>query len=269
MGGTPTPPDINQQGVNKPSLVTSGQNPTKGPEWSKQQKRAYHRINSLLTYWRAHNYAVLWLCLTSAEKSDPKSLAPHFQRLKQSIERKFGFSRLEHINIRTSEGNGVYHTFLAYKLPNGWRPYRFYIPQAWLSQEWDRIHGAKIVWISRVRKGYKSHKRLSQYCVAQYCAGQTEFVRLSWSWKRSLGGPLVKTWKALIKLRKNVKWALEDWNKLLGGQVIELQYDYTKWIFYPPPALRFEMQLMAQMDLEGNPLKPFNTSGLYYSKLAS
>jgi hypothetical protein len=220
-----------------PSLVISRQNPTEEKGWSRKQKRAYHRIMSMLTYWRSFNHAVLWITLTSSEKSDPKKLSYHFQILKQRIERKYGFSRLEHVNIRTSEGNGVYHTFLAYKLPNGWRPYRFYIPQKWLSDAWKDIHGAEVVWIERVKKGYKSHKRLSGYAVSQYCAGQSKFERLSWSWKRSLGGALVKTWKKLLKLSENGKETLDFWNKLLSGQKIELGTVFTRYIFEPPPHL--------------------------------
>ena len=61
-----------------------------------------------------------------------------------------------------------------------------FIPQAWLSKEWEKIHGAKIVYIKRVRTNEWSLKCVSRYLVSQYLAGgQSEIVRCSWSWWRA------------------------------------------------------------------------------------
>lgn len=228
-----------------PSLDNYSQNTTKHKEWSRQQKRIYHRIMSLLRYWFSFDYAVLWFCLTSSPNSDFSKLNYHFQVLKQKIEREYGFRGIEHLIVKTKEGHGVIHGFLAWKPPRGVRKYRFYIPQDWLSVEWERIHGAKIVWISRVRAGEKSRKRISRYCVSQYCVNQEALVRVSWSWKRGLGGALVKTWNMLrrtcLDCGKSVKTAVALWNKLLAGFEVKLLDVWGNLLlFKPPPCLGFE-----------------------------
>jgi hypothetical protein len=60
-----------------------------------------------------------------------------------------------------------------------------YIPQAWLSEEWDKIHGARIVWISRLKKNKNSIRNVARYFISQYLGGQSAVVRVSWSWWRS------------------------------------------------------------------------------------
>ena len=243
-------------GGRAPSLDTNSQNRTKAAqsssdqpkrrEWSRQQKRIYHRVMSLLQFWMSHNYGILWICLTSSPKSDPSKLAYHFKILRQRIERKLGFKGLQYVSIRTNEGNGVLHVLLSWRPPRGVRPYRFYIPQRWLSEQWEAIHGAKVVWVARVRYGEKSRRNLSRYIVSQYCANQNALVRISWSWRRSLGGPLVRTWKKLVEVCRNsgktIKDAIVMWDKLLAGSVVRVEDFFGNlWVFIPPPRLGFEM----------------------------
>jgi len=44
-------------------------------EWSRQQKRGYHRVWSVLQYWTANGFQVLWVCLTTGVDSDAQALA--------------------------------------------------------------------------------------------------------------------------------------------------------------------------------------------------
>jgi hypothetical protein len=60
-----------------------------------------------------------------------------------------------------------------------------WIPQAWLSDIWRELTGARVVFIRRVSNGGGNVKRIARYCVQQYLAGQSAIVRVSWSWWRS------------------------------------------------------------------------------------
>jgi hypothetical protein len=149
---------------------------------------------SLLLFWMTHGYQILWITVTSSSTSDPDKLTEHFSTLKKRIERNFGFADLEHFKVSTYEGHGVLHFFLAYKPKPGERAKKFFIPYDWLKENWLDIHGAWSVWIKPVKNTNRSRKSLSRYCVSHYCADQSLMRRVSWSWKRGLGGALVRTY---------------------------------------------------------------------------
>lgn len=162
-------------------------------EWSRAQRRCWHRIRSLLHYWQARGYQLLWVMLSTAPGGDRRKLRYHHKRLLQQLDRKLGFGGVEHFLVETTEGNGVLHVVWA------WRGSRsFYVPQAWLSAEWERLHGAPVVWVSRIGNGRRDRDRLSRYMVAQYCGSQSGFVRFSYSWWRCELA-LAKCWEALKK----------------------------------------------------------------------
>ena len=183
--------------------------------WSRKQKRGYQRIRSITTYWREAGYEMSWLMFSTAAGGDASKLAGDHQRIKQAVERHFNFPNIQHFMVQTEEGNGVLHVLWAWRAPKGFRPVSFYVPHAWLSKRWERIHGAKVVWISKVTQTKKSLQRVSHYCISQYVAGQAGYVRMSWSWWRMFGFPLVGAWY-LFK-----KWGL--W----GGNYFN--YSYSKW----------------------------------------
>ncbi len=132
--------------------------------------------------------------LSTAPGGDARKLAYHHKRLRQSLERKLGFKGVEFFQVETTEGNGVLHVVWA------WRGERsFYVPQDWLSSEWKRIHGAPIVWVSRIGSGQRDRDKVGRYMVAQYCGGQSGFVRFSYSWW-SCEFPLAKCWETLKTL---------------------------------------------------------------------
>ena len=211
--------------------------------WSHQQKRVYHRCMSLLHYWMSYGYQILWVTLTSSNESDVDQMNDHFTTLKKRIERTFSYASIEHLAIRTDEGNGVYHLFLAYKLQKGRRQKRFYIPQGWLSKQWNDIHSARVVWIKHVENSPSSKKRLSRYCVSQYCANQNLLRRVSWSWKRGLGGALVGTWNSIKDTCVSGKSeALSVWNRVLSGETVILKIPgvLLGYVVHPPPHLYCE-----------------------------
>jgi hypothetical protein len=218
--------------------------------WTSQQKRAFHRIMSLLQYWFSNGYQVLWFDLTSSPISSAEEMNKHYTVLKKRMERQFGYANTEHLLIKTTEGYGVYHGFIAYKTQSGEKGNSFYIPQAWISDNWNEIHGATNVWIGRVRKGNKSQRKVSCYSVSQYCANQPGFVYLSWSWKRGLGGALVRTWKELRDFISDRNRVIGIWNRVLAGEEITLRqagsaFTHANFIevFHPPPHLSYDFSV--------------------------
>ena len=195
----------------------NAQKSTKRRSWTKQQKRIFHRTKSLLFYWEAARYDVLWVVLTTAVGGDPSALAYHHKKLRNRIERELGFTGLEFIHVQTAEGNGVLHVMWAWKLPPKKNRGAFYIQQEWLSQQWQEIHGAPYVFIKRYRAGGVSAQRISQYLVSQYVSNQSALVRVSWSKLRSLGFPLGPTWQQLKSHWKRYKSASVSFSKLIAA----------------------------------------------------
>ena len=218
--GIPGSPEAVERPAGDPKGISAGRSSL---PWTRKQKRCYQRVRSVLRYWLSNGYQVLWVCLTSAPDSDADKLAYHHQILRQRIEREFGYHGLEHFQVRTNEGHGVLHIFWAWKEKRpGFRSRSFYIPQDWLSRAWEEIHGAKIVWICRLKNSKKSVKAVSAYAVSQYCAEQNGFQRMSWSWKRTFGFPMVRMWE-FFKLRYRnfpLGLAVLQWEAFLSGAVI-------------------------------------------------
>jgi hypothetical protein len=169
---------------------------------------------SYLTFWQAHGDMVLWVMLSSAFPGGLETLTRHFQRLREEIERTLGFEGLEFLAVKTREGHGVIHCLLGWK---GDRP--FFIPQRWLSQTWERIHGAPVVWVRKVKSGRGHRLRLSGYLVSQYLAEQDALVRVSGSWRRTFGFPLGRVYGELKK-RALYGARVALWSALLSGERI-------------------------------------------------
>jgi hypothetical protein len=195
---------------------------------------------SLLLFWMTHGYQILWITLTSSSTSDPDKLTEHFSTLKKRIERNFGFADLEHFKVSTYEGNGVLHFFLAYKPKPGERAKKFFIPYDWLKENWLDIHGAWDVWIKKVKNGKRSRARLSTYNASQYCADQSLLRRVSWSWKRGLGGALVRTYTEVKQFLQSKTECIKIWNRVLSGEEVVIQIPGSAnlvFVAHPPPHL--------------------------------
>jgi len=166
--------------------------------WDRKQKRAYHKALTLLRHFSVCGHQVFFVTLTGSPQSDAKQLSYHHERLKLSAIRKLGLPGLEHFKVITSEGHGVIHALWAIPpAQKGFRDSAVFIPQKWLSEEWLRIHGAKIVDIRRVNMANHSRRRLSRYIVSQYCSGQSGFVRSDYTRPKWLGFSIRSTWARL------------------------------------------------------------------------
>lgn len=235
-----------------------------GGEWNRQQKRTYHRVLTLLHYWEANDYLIRWITLTSSPESPDASdygdsinsaITYNHQKLRQTVERaKLAYDHdgrahrlshirdLEHITIRTSEGHGVIHTFWAWKPPAGNHSQSFYIPQKWLSDQWERLHNAPVVDIQQYGKAdYHDRSHVARYCASQYVGDHGEALEtVSWSWERSLGGPVAETWERLKRAVNDVGRAIEVWNRVLEGERVVVHEQRTgsvlvETVVKPPP----------------------------------
>jgi hypothetical protein len=179
-----------------------------------------------LDFWAGQGFQVLWVHLTTAPDGDAGRLAYHHKRLRQSVEAKWGYEGLQFVEVITKEGHGVIHALWAWR-PHTWRRGEkarpFYVPQRWLSEAWGRIHGAKVVWIEKVRT--EEAGRLARYMAGQYMAGQEAVVRITASWKRMLGISGVRLWRWWRAHYRETerKEALMTWKDLLRSGKADLR----------------------------------------------
>ena len=164
---------------------------TAKPSWCPKQRRTFQRIKTFLQMSVALGWQVIRTDLTSPVGSDARTLLRDFQELKRRVERRFRV-HLYYYNIRTTEGNGVLHQ--VWGVDSG-RP--VYFPQAWLSEEWEKIRGAKIVYIKRMKSGKHHQARVARYCASQYLGGQTSIAHCSYS--RDLPLKLGEAWNFFKK----------------------------------------------------------------------
>jgi hypothetical protein len=195
--------------------------------WSRQQKRIYHRVQTCLLRWESQGYMVGWVMLSSS--SSPECLAANHARLLRRIGRKFGYREVEYIVIETGEGEnvpeehrGVLHALWAWKVPPGWRGKHFYVPQAWLSEGWEALHGASYAWIAPYRPGHRSRGKVSRYVVTQYLKDQSALRRFFWSWRRTFGVPIVTMWRRFIRAygSDGMAGVLERWQAFVRGEAV-------------------------------------------------
>jgi hypothetical protein len=175
--------------------MDDGLNPNHTPTWSTAQRRCFQRIKSGLTW---HNNEILrFLTLGSApEMKRPQQES--FRALKERMKRTsiaklykngyitknqltthysgkpFGYTpQFNYIKIKTEEGpQGVLHILY----------FGDFIPQSWLKEVWvDLTGGCRSAFIRMCKYRTYNEKRLARYCIDQYCAGQTEYLRYSCS----------------------------------------------------------------------------------------
>lgn len=190
--------------VSSLTLLGSAQN----LPFTAKQKRTYQRLLSGIT--RASNAGHTLRVLTLTSPPDhPRTpeggqlLTKRFQVLRKSIVRKYGYL-LEYCRVRTDEGFGVLH--VVYRAGK-----KGYIPHSWLKREWERIHGAKIVFIQKL---YGKNKRIAGYLASHYLSRHRHFMRTSWSWGWCFRG-FVGVWESIRARADSLSDAIVEWNTLL------------------------------------------------------
>jgi hypothetical protein len=150
------------------SLDSNRQNVPSRNLWSKKQKRAFHRILSGFTRADSRNEKIRFMTLTTSKYDDYSRLNADFQVLRKRVKRKLGL-KLDYFKIKTNEGFGVLHCLVK----GG------FLPQRWLSQQWNEVHHAKIV---DIRACFGKKKRLTNYLVKAFYSAKQTYERMSWSW---------------------------------------------------------------------------------------
>ena len=184
-----------------PSLDINVQNLPRRSSWSFKQKRAFQRALSGLLRARVLGKTVRFMTLTSSPRSKYREINPHFQVLRKRIERNFG--KFDYMKFRTNEGHGVLHVLYVGS----------FIPQKWLSQNWNEIHEAYIVDIREV----KDDKRMVYYLISNYLVKQS-FVRMSWSNGWVFKG-FVGWWKKFVQ-HYGYPLCIEKWKSFLSDPVL-------------------------------------------------
>lgn len=180
--------------------------------WNKKQKRAYHRIQTGVRVAQLKQQKIKHLILTTSPQCRNHNICSDFQTLRKRIYRKFNYL-LSYAMVHTNEGNGVLHVL--YSGP--------YLPQQWLSNQWDDIHKSPYVYIK------EPPKDVSRYITTQYIANQqTSFQRCSWSQNWVCKG-FVSQWKHYcrwfnewkISLNLTITDLLNKWDRWLQNQVFK------------------------------------------------
>jgi hypothetical protein len=198
-----------------PSLVYNGQesiskSPVFKSQWDRQQRRIYSKLQSFTVLKSSEGYQLFRVDLTTGIGGNAGLMSAHALELVKRVGRVFGYS-VEYFWVRTAEGHGVMHGVWAVKHEKA-----VYIPQVWLSSQWEEIHGAHRVWIKRIST--KGHlKNAVRYLVNQYLANQSSIVRCSYSWNKckvSLG----RGWSSFKKIISS-KCPVLRYERLYGRDV--------------------------------------------------
>jgi hypothetical protein len=208
--------------------------------WTMQQRRIYRRAQTCLLRWSSCGYRIRWVMLSSSDRSDPSRMAMNHARLLRRIGRAFGYRAVHYFVVQTAEGEnvapehrGVLHALWAWEVPSGWSGKQFYVPQEWLSRQWEELHGARYVWVSAYKSEAGRHGGIANYLVTQYLQGQNALVRFFWSWRLTFGGlPIESLWRAFVRefWRRGLggrSGCLQNWRSFVGGHSVSL----GRWMF--------------------------------------
>lgn len=175
--------------------------------WSSKQKRAYQRAKSGVKVAKYLHQPIKHLILTTAPCAYDRNIANDFQVFRKRIQRQFGVL-LAYFMVRTNEGYGVLHVL-----------YRSnkYLPQKWLSKQWNEIHHSSYVYIK------EPPADVAWYVVTQYVADQeTSYQRCSWSHNWVCKG-FVREWKRLLRWYRQYK-------RPLNLDFIDVLVKWDEWL---------------------------------------
>jgi len=201
------PSSLDPRGHNSPSLLSLQLHKK---EWSRKQKRAYHRALSGLEVAHAQNEHVRFITLTSSPES-PEDIHRSFSKLVKRIRRQYG--KFEYFAVKEQTMSGLIHIHLLYR--------GSYIPQDWLSETWAEIHCAKIVWIREVNLKRDSKKKIAGYLVKYLAKDPLGRFWASWNW---VFRGFIKFWKTIIEHFGYGPKTVLMWKQFLWGQNMILDY---------------------------------------------
>ena len=166
-----------------------------------------------VTHHEANRRRIRVITLTTAPCARGYDLNADFQVLRKRILRRWPGCTFNYWKLRTSEGNGVLH--ILYVGP--------YIPQRWLSKNWDEVHNSPVVWIQEFQR---RRKRLVSYLMSHYLPAHDRrglYTRMSWSWGWVFRG-FCGAWKYFWKKGPTMYDAIYQWNKLMSREAPLISY---------------------------------------------
>lgn len=203
-------------------------------DWTPKQKRGYHRILSGLKVARNTNTRLRFMTVTTSFENKDTDIQDSARILIKRIKRRS--PTFEYYRVKTNEGNGVLHFLFK----------GAYIPQKWLSNQWNEIHKSPIVDVRNVDLGGRG---VAAYLVTQYLATQDKatYTRMSWSWGWVFKG-FVGRWYLIKKLYPTE--AIKKWNLLLQGHDICIDNYWQTYIKgYPDIRIMSLEQVMLDSQL--------------------
>ncbi|MBA7706167.1 hypothetical protein ES703_115014 [subsurface metagenome] len=196
--------------------------------WSPKARRWFQRMLSGVTHHEANRRRIRVITLTTSPRARAfgMDINADFQVLRKRIVRKFG-SKFEYWKLRTSEGNGVLHILYV----GAW------IPQSWLSKNWDEVHNSEIVWIQEFKR---RRKKLVSYLMSHYLPhheGMGLYTRMSWSWGWVFRG-FAGAWAYVWKHGDTMYDAIYTWNKLMRRSNPYYYYKMKRGFLYEQTVLK-------------------------------
>jgi len=196
--------------------------------WSPKARRWFQRMLSGVTHHEANRRRIRVITLTTSPRARALGydLNADFQVLRKRIIRKFGV-KFNYWKLRTSEGNGVLHILYV----GAW------IPQSWLSQNWDEVHNSPVVWIQEFKR---RRKKLVSYLMSHYLPSHGDgrlYTRMSWSWGWVFRG-FASAWRYVWKHGNTMYEAIYDWNKLMRRKDPEYYYKMKRNKLYVQTLLK-------------------------------
>ncbi|MBA7551059.1 hypothetical protein ES705_43593 [subsurface metagenome] len=180
-----------------------------------------------VTHHEANRHRIRVITLTSSSEAHYYDINAHFQVLRKRIMRKWPGAGFQYWKLRTSEGHGVLH--ILYVGP--------WIPQSWLSWNWDEIHNSRIVYIQEFQR---RRKKLVSYLLSHYLPsheGEHLYTRMSWSWGWVFRG-FCGAWRYFWKLGPTMYEAIYEWNKLMRREDPYYYYKMKRGLLYEQTVLK-------------------------------
>lgn len=151
-------------------------------DWTKKQKRLYHRVLSGFEIAKQLKDRVRVIELGTDQKDQDHDIHRDFTVLVKRIRREFG--RFEYMAVKElSPKNKLLHLHIVYR--------GSYIPQKWLSDQWAELHNAPVVWIAELYS-WKYAKHVARYFIKE---GVGRFWG-SWGW---VYRGFCRDWRKMIK----------------------------------------------------------------------
>jgi len=197
------PTSLDPQCHNSPLILSTKPNKK---EWTRKQKRCYHRAMSGLEVACALNEQVRFLTLTSSPES-PSDIHKSFSKFVKRVRRKYG--KFEYIAVKEKTKSGLIHLHILYR--------GSYMDQEWISKTWEEIHKAPVVWIEHVDLKRMKKSKIAAYLVKYLAKDPLGRYWCSWNW---VFKGFVKFWKSVIQHYGYSQKTLVLWRNFLHGKSI-------------------------------------------------